>query len=315
MNEAQMLDKTNYAVDKGDGKGYVTLGDKDTVTKITDKRVLIDIDGAVTSPKVNIAPISDLAGKKLGGAALSYNVPTIGQEDVSIKSADLIAKNKVKITFKTEIAVFDNLEVDFIKTAGTAFTTSVAISGVESQVTNGDGESEITVVLDKDIVTDATYEGTKIRIKTGNKNKAYAINNTKSVSGEKLTAGAISTEVGDKVAPEVVKYDADSDNKDVAKVVAYFAPGTVVNSAVAKDAIGTISIYFTEAIKDSTISELTFTVSGYTVTAASATGNIVTLDIKANDANTASKPNVTQAYNITDANGNVFASGTTWISR
>ena len=44
MDATAMVNKANYLVDARDGKGYVTLGDKDTVTRESEKVALIDLD-------------------------------------------------------------------------------------------------------------------------------------------------------------------------------------------------------------------------------------------------------------------------------
>ncbi len=308
MNEAQMVDKSNYAVDKTSSGAFGTLGDDDKVTKISDKRVLIEIKGSITTPIVRIAAISDLAGKKIGGATLYATEGPIAAETVAVKSADLIAKNKIKITFSTELRIFANDEFSLVDSVGAAFTTPVSIAAVESQTTNSDGLTEVVVVLDKDVGTDAKYLNSGIKIKT-----AATINNTKSVSDTPIGAGVTTSfAVSDKVAPEVLKNIKDSDNNDVANVVS-----SLGTTAYAKDTPVTITISFSEIIKPESVSSLSFTVAGYnvdTITVAP-NSNLVVITAKAAEANTTGKPNVTQVYNITDANGNVFASGTTWVSR
>ena len=181
-------------------------------------------------------------------------------------------------------------------------------------VTNDDGNTEIILILDKDLETDVEYEGNPITAKT------IAATESKSVSGTVLGANQLAIAINDKTAPEIVTYDHDSNNTtDKVASVKLDAGTALYNSGnkVAEGTEGTISIEFSEAIKTATLSTLTFTVKGYSVIGISNTADssVVVLTVKADANNTAKRTSVTQAFNITDDDGNVFASGSTWTVR
>lgn len=319
MNQTQIADKTNYAVKATTGAVFAALGENDTLTVLSNKSVVIDLNTTVDHPSLKLAGMTDLAGKKLGTdidfVYTAAVITNINQEQVQVADAYLIAKNKVKLVFNKELSSFDNTEFAIIDhSTGADFTpASIRIQSVESMTKNTDGNTEVILVLDTEVNTDATFTTSDIDVKTV-ANPA----NTKSVSGTTL-AGAIAETVVDKLAPEVVKYnhDSDSNTADVAKIIASNFSTAPVNGKVAKDVTAKISIYFTEDMKLASMSTLTFSVEGYTVTgvALNANNSIVELTVKANADNTPSTTSVTQAYNITDANSNVFASGSVWTVR
>ena len=308
MNEAAMLDKANYSVaTNGAISSYRLLGDNDTVTKISNKSVLIDLNEAVSGPNLKIASsVTDLAGKKLGGSIDVVTVSNIAQETVLVSSAQQTATNKIKVTFNKELTSFDNTELAVnVTVAGVATTTAVKVQGIESQSVV-DGKTVVVFIVDQTLNTNATYGTAESNITI----VTDAITaNTKSVSGTVLQAGQ-AVVVADKLAPTVAKADF-GDVKDVYNVVSSFTAGNV-----AKNTTGTITITFSENIKVDTISTLTFKVDGYSVTAATATtSKTVVLTVKATADPATGKPSVTQVYDITDTNGNSFAAGTVWQSR
>lgn len=317
MNEAQMLDKSNYQVATTGGVGSpAALGDDDKVTKISEKSVVIDLVSEVSQPLVKIAPITDLAGKRLYDSldakeiknnAATYAASTgIKTESVLISSAQLIAKNRVKVTFDKELNSFDNTDIVFATTSGV--TTNVKVQAVESMTKNSDGKTELILVLDTDLKTNATTDGTATLAAI-----TVATPNSVSVSGTKLQ-GIQSKLVSDLVAPEVVTVKRN--DVDVASVIATTTSGvTVSNGKVAKDSQINITITFTESIKSTTLSLLTFTVDGYNVVSVAngTNSNVIVITAQAKD-EVNFLTSVTQVYNITDnsSDANVFASGTTW---
>jgi hypothetical protein len=312
MNEAQMIDKVNYMVDANNTGAYISLGDDDTVTKITDRKILIDLKtaiGAGKTPNVKIAPIMDLAGKRLYDSVDAHIVLAIGSEDVSIKSADLVAKNKIKVVFNKQMNTVSNTDISLVGLVTPGF---IKVQYVESFVTNADGNSEAVLVLDKELKTNRTEDGTTILSVT-----TIATPSSVSVSGTTLTKNFASA-LGDKTAPEISKWDHDTNSStdDVASVLAggnlilpsVFTAGYVVP----KDTTGQIVIKFTENMDPLTLSVLSFKVDGYTVQTITTGVNTIILNVKADAANTPVKTSVTQVYNVTDTSGNVFASGNTW---
>lgn len=316
MNQTQLADKTNYAVSTDGSVAYAALGDNDTVTVTSNKSVVIKLDGkTVNNPKVKMAGITDLAGKKLGtDVDFVYEVSNIQPEEVVVASAELIAKNKIKLIFNKELASFDNTEFKFVQVGtSTAFTTDLKIQSVESMTKNSDGNTEVILVTDHEVATDATYESVKIDVLT---NTTTA--NTKSVSGTVLKANTAKT-VSDKLAAEVVKYDHDSNSStdDVAKVIISDYSAAPVNGKVTSGTTAKISIHFTEDMSLASMSTLTFSVEGYSVIGIdlNSDSSIVELTVKATADNTTATPTVTQNYNIMDQASNVFASGSVWQTR
>ena len=111
MNEAQMLDKANYMVKPTNAANYRDLDDDDKLTKISDRMILIDLDEAVDAPDVKIAPIMDLADKRLNGKVDATELLGIDVESVGFKSAELIATNKIKVVFNTQLDTFSNPDI------------------------------------------------------------------------------------------------------------------------------------------------------------------------------------------------------------
>ncbi len=320
MNEAQMLDLTNYMVDiknKDADDNFIGLvaldGDVDKVTKISDRKILIDLDATIAAdvtPDVKVAPIMDLAGKRIKNSVDARMVSNIGAEVVKVASAKLVAINKVKITFNTQLNAFSNTDIVFTGVTEGAIRTQ----SVESMTTNDDGNTEIVLILDKNLQTDVKYDSQVITAATVDETS------TKSISGTKLGANQTGIEIEDNTAPEIVTYDHDSNNATDKVASVKLDAGTALydsNNKVAKGTVGTISIEFSEAIKESTLSSLTFTVKGYTVTDISNedNANVVVLTVKADADNTAKRTSVTHVFNITDNDGNVLASGSTWTVR
>jgi predicted carbohydrate-binding protein with CBM5 and CBM33 domain len=128
-----------------------------------------------------------------------------------------------------------------------------------------------------------------------------------------------SINLGDKVSPEIVKWDHDNDisTYDIAKAI---AGGDLANPqiygndyTVPQNTSGNITIYFSEDINESKL-EGTFEVSGFTITniTAPAETKTVILEVKANADNTPVKTTVTQVSEIFDRADNALARGSTW---
>ena len=333
MNEAQMLDKANYMVQPVDNvdpdpdKGWRDLDDDDKISKISDKIVLIDLDEKVVKPDVKIAPIMDLANKRLNGRVDSVLIKDIGVEEVNFKSAELIEANKIKLVFNTKLDTFANSDVT-VGLAGAVTTTSgaVRIASVESQTVNDDGNTEIVFVLDQDINTDATFtDDLKATIPVTLKS-IDTDTKSKSTSGTLLTT-KLTIDVDDKTAPKIAKYKFKGDDDETPDVVIYGYSTTPKYDKLDEGSTALVAIRFSESMDFDSISKLSFTVDGYTVTALlyddlndndkldDAEKNIVILKIEAKEDNTPARTSVTQVYNVSDLKGNVLASGSTWTIR
>lgn len=318
MNEAQMLDKGNYKVSIAQGDTYIGLGDNDTITKVNDRTVQIYVkefeamSDSTNRPFVKINPIMDLAGKRLYGSAEPYTVQSIGSENVMIEEAQLIAKNKIKIIFNTEMK---SISASDIKLTNLTPPSSILVVGCESTAINSDGKTEVIVLLDNELATDATdVEGAKIGITTS------AAPSSESKWGSNLRSlSQFNIILVDKTAPELVKWDHDNDDltADIAKVIAGgdLASSHSNNYTVPKATTGTITILFSEDIEATGLTNQTFEVAGYEITniTAPAGTKTVVLTVKANADNTPVKTTVTQDLVIYDTADNELIPGSPWV--
>ena len=199
MNESQMLDLANYRVSIDGGKKYYDLDrDDDKTTKVNDWTVQIYVkdlkdknDSSIT-PYVMIAPIMDLANKRLYGGVNNYTVSSI-PSDVYIVEAQLIAKNKIKVVFNKKMVTISGSDIVLtnLKTPG-----SIYFLNYESAIINSDGNTEVVLILNKDLTADdRDASGAKIGITT------VATPSSEAESGSKLRS-QFSTTLVDKTAPD-----------------------------------------------------------------------------------------------------------------
>ena len=319
MNEVQMLDKVNYMLSIDDGKTYMDLDNNDNnITKVNNRTIQIYVkeleakNDLTIRPYVKIAPIMDLAGKRLYDKVDAYTVSSIGAENVYIEQAQLIAKNKIKLVFNKKMDSIS--ENDFVINSTTQ--NAVFITVCESTTENS-GKTEVVFILNKELTTDAKdEEGEWVSLSIGNDPAS------ESEWGGKLKASYYGM-IDDKTAPEIVMWDHDNDveTNNIAKVT---IGGEIAdpqkydnNFTVSKDTTGTITLYFSEAIKGLTLTECPFIVDGFTITdiTASAEAKTVILTVKADADNTSVKTTVTQESVIYDNFNNAFAPGSTWTVR
>ena len=303
MIEEQMLNPENYWVSIDGGANYKELGKDDTITKVNDRKVQIyvkDLEGKHDSNiNVKIAAIMDLANKRLYGDILPYIVKIIDSDNVYIEEAQLIAKNKIKVVFNKEMEQFNRSDIVL-----THLTTPGAINIVgNGDLTTNDGKSEVELFLDKELATDVTDGGgARIGITTSDTPKSV------SVSGSKLKANCDKT-LDDKVAPEIVWWDHDNDQStdDIAKIL-------VDLDSITQGRTGSFTIFFSEDIKESSLTVDTFSVDGFTITGISATRGTktVVLTVEANYNQISDEPTVTQNSPIEDVVGNVLVKGLKW---
>lgn len=298
MKDETVLDKSNYMViTKGaTGTKYEALGDNDTVYKYDDKTIVIDLESKVDAPKVLLsANITDLAGKKLFTDKLSDFVHITKTESLNIKSAELIAKNTIKVKFDKEISQFDPEDIKVV-----SGSTNITVNGVTSI-----GSKEVEIELGVDLSTDAKYENAGVNVVAESSPKG-----TKTTNGSLLTGNTV-VALEDKLAPEVSK-----DKDEVYEVTAYIALSTASNGLANEGDTGYIEIKFSEQIDNDSLSKLSFTVGGYTVTSVSSSNtNIVRIEVKCDEDNTTNKPIVTQKYDISDLKGNVLKAENSWSTK
>ncbi len=315
MNEYQMLDKANYRVKVDE---WADLGDNDTLTKIDSRTVQIyvkalkDANDSSPAPSVMVAPIMDLANKRLNGSADAVEIPGIGASQINFKSIELIAKNKIKIEFSTQMDSIVDSDIIICSYNGDALP-SLQIASRESTTVNAGGRTEVIYVLNGNLTTDGCGpDGFPITVKSS---EAPA---STSKWGSTLEPGLFILPK-DKIAPEVVLWDHDSSaaTADIPQVI---GSGDIANSAgetVAADTTGTITIYFSEDIKQSNLALTTFNVSGFTITAIAAPtdSKTVVLTIQATVDNTSVHTTVTQVeavYDKASPSNALSPAGTPW---
>ena len=300
MNEAQMLDKGNYLVSIEEGGTYKVLGDNDTITKVNDRTVRIYVkeleekNDSNIRPYVKIAPIIDLAEKKLYDSDEPYTVQSIDTENVIIEEAQLIAKNQIKLVFNKKM---ESVFIEDIKLTNLTAPGSITVADCDLPTINSDGKTEVVLRLSEGLATDVTdVKGAKIGITT------IASPSSESKWGSKLRSQSqFNIILVDKTAPEIVEWDHDNDEltDDIAKVIGNLSAGT-------------ITIFFSEDIKESTLTLNTFNVTGFTITeiAAPAETKTVVLTVEANAENTPVE--ITQVSEISDTADNAFNPCSTW---
>ena len=300
MDQSQMLNHSNYMVQPRDGENWREL-DANEISKISERVVLIVLDEDIDSPDVEIKSISDSAGNPLFGSTDSKTLIDINVELelTKIKSADLIATNKIKVGFNTELATFNDADVilsldrDSVTTPG-----SLRIDSVESQTVNDHGNTEIVLTLNEDINTDATV--------TSNREPIYIITEENPLSTSVFGIGLSKSnkDVGDKTPPEVVMF-----NYNGLGDLAPYVVTSLTGDMQAEGTEGYIYIAFTESILSDSLSIDAFEVDGYTILDVEVKGdneNVIFLRVKADSDDTKTYPYVTKRPNICDMLGNEF---------
>ncbi len=313
MDQLQMLEHSNYRVQPKNGADWHDV-DANEISKISERVVLIVLDEDIDSPDVEIKSISDSAGNPLFGSTDSKTLIDINVElgSAEIISADLIATNKIKVGFNTELATFNDadvilsLSVDSVTTPG-----SLRIDSVESQTVNDDGNTEIVLTLNEDINTDATFTYWREPIYIVTKENPLST----SVFGIGLSKSKI--DVIDKTPPEVVMFNYNGLGDLVPYVVTSLTDDDDVQ---AEGTEGYIYIAFTESILSDSLSIDAFEVDGYTILDVEVKGdneNVIFLRVKADSDDTKTYPYVTKRPNICDMLGNEFVASDSeiWIVR
>lgn len=318
MNAAELGMKTNYLVDRDGGtNNFQLLGDADGVVVTDNRHIVITMGLPIDNPSVKMAAMHDLSGKKLGSDSFfeytgeGGNLLNIGTESVSLIIAELVGYNMVQLTFNTRIVALGSNDFLFRNDAdGNSFAASIGIVDILSSGENASGQSEIIVLLDKTLNSDATYtdNGTvkpvEIQVQPIGTISASDVLITARNHASALTlldrmGGAIALDGSGN--PIITWNDFNGDSK-----------------------LDTVVVKYDEAILESSLSTMTFNVSGYTVSGVfidsdglvaagtagdhAVTARYVVLNItkagQTNDAGT--RPTVTQMYPISDTLGNVI---------
>jgi hypothetical protein len=318
MNTTELGMKTSYLVDRDGGTvNFQLLGDADSVVVLDNRHIVLTMGMAISFPSVKMAAMHDLSGKKLGSDVLfeytgeAGNLLNIGTQVVSLEKAELIDYNVLQLTFNTLIAAFGRN--DFLlrnDLDGNAFTSPIGIVSGISSSENASGQSEWIVLLDRNLNSDATYTDNGV---------VKSIEIQVQPSGTISASNVLISSVNHASARTLVDYMGGAMAKDGSG-----NPIITWNDFNGDAKLDTVVVKYDEAILESTLTILDFTVSGYKVSGISidsdglvaagfagdhiVTSRYVVLNItkagQTNDAGT--KPAVTQLYPISDRQGNVI---------
>ncbi len=299
------------------GANYNALGVNDEIIPISDRKIqiyfkdLADMNNPAIRPYVKIAPIMDLAGNRLYGRNELHIVENIETENVQITAVQLIAKDRINVVFNRKMGNIDHN--DFI--IGSTIPGSINVIGTESPIVNFEGKTEVVLTLDKELTTDGRDgSGDLVTIMT-----------VDAATSESEWGGRLRpyySNLDDKTAPEIVKWDHDNNGAtdEIAKVIvggnladpAYYNEYFIVNQGTE----GTITIYFSEDINEAALRTNTFSVDGFIVTSITAPAgtNTVILNVAASTAHSSVNTTVTQVAEIHDLAGNSLATGETWAT-
>ncbi len=316
MNQLELAQKTNYLVDRDGGTGnMVALGEYDTVTVTDAQHIVLTLNSAITTPSVKMAAMHDLSGKKLGSdltfeySGEAGNLINIGPETLSLEKVELVDRNMAVLTFNTAVGTFE--PTDFLfrqKVDGGSFTYPVQVLNVKNFGINANGQSEFLVQLDRTLNSDATWndntsrESIEIQVVAG---KTVSSNKALISARTHATALGLQDAVGGAIARDLSNnqliswHDFDNNGR-----------------------YDTVVVKYDEAIKEASIMKSTFSISGYTIIAASVdsdgivfAGNqgdhtaascYVILNISSSVADPVTKPEIIQASPIMDAAGNII---------
>ncbi|EPR09621.1 Ig-like domain-containing protein [Ruminiclostridium papyrosolvens] len=247
------LVKANFMKDLGDTKGFVALGEFDTVTPAADgKSVTIVLDkstpvltaGAVL---IKVGLVKDIAGNTLA-TYIKDVTPT--EDSIKIAKVEAISKKRIKVTFDGRLST---ITATGFKLAN-ADNEEIALS-VASVTVNDEGKSVVEFNLGAELKEDATY----IKAAPTATIVLLSVDSTKAVDTKSYLGAVITTSsetASDVIVPTV--------------------------NTVKVTATGTIEVTFNEAIDNTTLAASTlngFSVSGdvkiKTVTRTST--NIITL--------------------------------------
>ena len=318
MNTSDMSTKSNYLVDRDGGtNNYVVLGDADSVTVTDSRHIVLMLGNAITTPSVKMYAFKDLSGKKLGSdSSFEYtgeggNLTNIGSETVTLDKAELISRNQVRLTFNTRIVALGSNDFIFRNSSGGgAFTNPILVNGVAGSGENEFGQTMVVVNLSQTLNPDASYtdngtvKGVEVQVQPiGTYSASTALitarNHSNALPLLDVVGGGIALDGSNQ--PMIFWNDFNADLK-----------------------LDTVVVKYDEPILESSLSTVTFTVSGYSIVGVSidsdgivsagtfgdhvAGSRYVILNItKANQTNDAgTKPEVVQQYGITDVQGNII---------
>ncbi len=300
MNEAQMLDPANYQISIDQGISYMPLGADDTITRLDERSVQIyvreleDMNKTAIRLYAKVEPIRDAEGRKLYNLNGTYTAVILDLQEAQIEVAQLVAKDRIKVLFNR---IMESIPLHDIALANLTTWDSIRVADCESTIVNSDDVTETVLILDHELATDGTDEdGARIKI-TG-----VLAPYPPFAWGDELRE-EYSISIDDETAPETVLWDHDDDDatEEIAK-------------AIGSLTFGTITLYFSEDIDETTLTPATFSGPDYTVTSLEALAGTkrVILNIQADPGLSPDDITVMQDSDLYDLAGNVLEAGTTW---
>ncbi|MZQ98910.1 MAG: hypothetical protein GT601_14675 [Acidaminobacter sp.] len=303
---------------------YVSLEDLDItpVIKLVDdgeaieiriKSLVEDDDGADLMVNegvvfVKMGRVADAAGNKT--TDLAGNVDLVGQGFVYVNKVEVKDENKVVITFDDKLTTFKASDLKLYE--GTTTATALEYSRISTSV-NDDNETVVTITT----VRDFDYDGTLLTTAGVDTNVKAVLRiagqDSKNIYGETIALKALAEtkEAVDKYAPAIAKY-TENDPTDANR----YDKDDLMVERTSNDAI---KITFTESLEVESVSRLSFSIEGETVSSfafgnSSYGVNSVIILYFTPDGDTKVEPKVTQNYDIADAAKNKFKASTTLYS-
>jgi len=243
---------------------------------------------------VVVARVADAAGNYT--TALTNTFVLAAQGNVLITDVKATSTKTVEITFADELVEFD--AEDLVITTGSTIDVAVdnkfEIAKVETNL-NEDGETVVTLTIDED----------DSDIDFGLATPVYAFVVAENPVSHNIYDEALlladNKVATDEITPELATTTVDGDDVDAVEA-----------------AEGTITLTFTEAINEDTLSILTFEVEDLTVTDIEVDGNNVILTVEDEDGNAVTAEagtKVTQKYALADVAGNILEDVSTEVAK
>ncbi len=274
MDVATLTDKNNYQYNGAalgtDDKVEAADNNKAVIITFVNNLPTAATSGILNSTTITVARIKDVAGNWMEAFSTTVGIGQLAP--LTPYSAQLVAKNQIKLRFKGEV-ISGAVVADF----GVTFNSAAAtITGIATSVVDGDTYITLTTGTDAPNTTGAT-----VLVSTAG---GASTTGAKNAYGNALAFSG--TGVTDKCAPTL---------------------GTVVtrDSATANNKIDKIELTYSEPLYVPSISDSDYTVEGYEITSIGVASNIVTLYVKEKDiVDGTVTPKVTQVGDIEDANRN-----------
>lgn len=207
--DATTLVKANFMKDIGDAKGFVALGNNDTVTPAADgKSVTIVLDKSDSTLTEGTVLIKVGLVKDLAGNTLSTYIKDVKPEKdtIEIAKVEAISKKKIKVTFDGRLSNVRPSEF----TLANVDKESIQLS-VDTMSLNDEGKSVVVFNLGAELREDATYANKEAVTAV-----SLSVDNTTAVDTKSYLGAVISTSskvASDAIVPTVDTAKVTTDGK------------------------------------------------------------------------------------------------------